>query len=248
MPYRAMVAILCCMAIAGCGGTRKSSLLLERHSRGMLDESLAVGHYARWQVEPVMQTKTQSGVEVIANYASQEFLNNFFKNEKVFGPYAGHNPYYAEHFVFYVKVANRSQRKIGINPAEFALIDDRGNQLSAIGVDYVTAFAEFRQPVSTVTRGVIEEARPGYFGFSLPVGRFFAQKPQWRFALLKQSSLQAGYLHSSVAHDGLIAFWNPSTEAKTIKLILTNIKTDFDANDWPRESLDVVFEFKVSAQ
>jgi hypothetical protein len=242
---RVVMGAMIFVMVSGCGGARKSSLLLERPARGPLDEAQTFAHRVAWTVAPVMQTKTQNGVEVVVNYASQTYLNNFFQNEKVFGLLAGRNPYYPEHFVFYVKIANESPKKIRIDPMEFTLVDDRGNQLAAIGVDYVTAFADYRQPMSTATRGVLEEARPGYFGLSFPVGRLVAQKPQWRFALLKQSALQAGYLHPGVIHDGLVTFWNPSTEAKKLRLLVNGIKTSFDANDWPKESIDFVFEFDV---
>ena len=241
-----VMGVMALLMISGCGGARKSSLLLERNARGPLDEATTVGHGVLWKVTPVMQTKTQNGVEITVNYASQDYLNNFFKNQKVFGEMAGHNPYYPENFIFYVNVSNQSSKKIRIDPMDFSLVDDRGNQLSTIGVDYVTALADYRQPVSTVTRGVLEEARPGYFGLSLPVGKFFAQKPQWRFALIKQSSLQTGYLHPGVVHDGLIVFWSPSTNARKLRLIMPSIKTNFDAEDVPKDSLDFVFEFDVA--
>lgn len=233
------------MCVAGCGG-RKSSLLLERQARGPIGEVSAVAKPVFWHLEPVMQTQTQAGIEVNINYASHEYLKNFFSNTAVFGTYAGANPYYPEHVVFYVKIANRSDKKIRITPAEFTLIDDRGNQYSTVGTDYVTAFAEYRQPVATTTRGVLENASPGYFGFSFPLGKLIASKPQGQFALLQQSSLQAGYLYPGVVHDGLIAFWSPSAAVKRLRLLITNIKTDFDANDWPKAALEFPFEFDAT--
>ena len=229
----------------GCGGHR-SSLLLERQARGPIAEEPEVAKPILRRLEPVMQTKTQGNIDVNVNYASSEYLHNFFTNTHLFGEFAGTNPYYPEHLVFYVKIANRSDRKIRIQPNDFTLIDDRGSQYSTIGTDYVTAFAEARQPVSTTTRGLLENANPGYFGFSFPVGKLMATKPQGRFALLQQSSLQSGYLYPGVIHDGLIAFWNPAMEAKTLRLLITNIKTDFDANDFPRTSLEFAFEFAVA--
>jgi len=240
----AALAAAALLGLAGCG--RKSSLLLERQAVGPIAEEPLVAQQIAWHLVPVMQTQEQEGVEVNVNYASPEYLRNFFSNRSLFGPFAGPSPYYPEHMVFYVKIANRSDRKIHINPAEFTLIDDRGNQYGAIGVDYVTAYAESRKPVSTTTRGVIEEARPGYFGLSLPVGKLFASKPQAEFARLKQSSLQHGYLYPSVIHDGLIAFWNPPESATRLRFLIANIKTDFDANDEPRTVLDFAFDFSAS--
>ena len=242
---RFVIGIIALLVVAGCSGSRKSSLLLERPTRGPLEESPMVGHRVNWKLEPVMQAKAQNGVEVTVNYASYEFLNNFFKNPKVFGEAAGKNPFYPEHFVFYVNITNKSGHKIKIDPMEFALVDDRGNQLSAIGVDYVTAFADFRQPVSTVTRGMLDEARPGYFGIGLPIGKIL-RKSQWRFAMLKQTALQSGYLHAGVSHDGLITFWSPHPDAKQLHLIMSNIKTDFSPNDEAKAAADFVFDFNVA--
>ena len=241
------LAMALMLFVAGCGG-RRSALLLERYARGPLAEVPAVGKGVSWTVDPVSQTQTEGQVEVTVTHASVKFLAGFFSNRQVFGEFAGHNPYFPEHLVFYVQIANRSSQRIRLAPSEFAMVDDRGNQYSPLNVDYVTAFAEYRAPMATVTRGVLQEASPGYFGFSLPVGKMVAAKPQGRFALIQQSSLQAGYLHAGVTHDGLIAFWSPSREAKTLRLLLGNLKTDFDANDVPRKSLEFPFTFRVSPE
>jgi hypothetical protein len=201
-----------------------------------------------WHLAPESQTKTDGDVEVTVRFASAQYLQDLFSNKALFGGYAGKNPFYPEHLVFYVKIANRSQYKIRFNPAEFTLIDDRGNQYSTVGADYVTAFGESRQPVATTTRGLLEGASPGYFGISLPVGRLVAQKPQGQFALLQQSALQSGYLYPGVVYDGLVAFWNPPAGERKLRLLITNVKTDFDANDLPRVSLEFPFEFSATIQ
>ena len=242
--------VLCmvgCVLVTGCAG-RKSSLLLERQARGPLEEEPAVGKAIAWRVDPSTQTETKDGVEVTVNHASPDYLKHFFSNKAVFGDFAGKkaNPFYPEHLVFYVKIANHSEGKIRISPAEFVLVDDRGNQYSTVGVDYITAFGEYRRPVSTTTRSMLEEARPGYFGFSFPVGKLLASKPQGQFALLQQSSIQPGYLYPGVAYDGLIAFWNPVPSAQKLRVLITNIKTAFDATDAPRATLEFPFEFNVT--
>lgn len=235
------------VCLAGCGA-RRSSLLLERHARGPLAEAPEVAHRVNWLLEPMTQTQEQGQIEVTATFASPDYLGRFFSDRKIFGSFAGPNPYFPENLVFYIKIANQSDRRILVNPGEFALVDDRGNQYTPIGVDYVTAIAESRQPVSTVTRGVLEDARPGYFGLSLPVGKLFAGKPQGRFALIKQSALQAGYLHPGVVHDGLVAFWSPAKLATTIRLLVANVKTNFDANDLPNTSWEFPFTFQAIQQ
>ena len=226
----------------GCAG-HKSSLLLERQVRGSLTEEALVGRAVPWHLQPVTLTKTQKGIEVTVTAASREFLKGFFSNRATFGDFAGTNPFFPEHLVFYVKIANHGDKQISINPTVFAVTDDRGNQYHVLGEDYITAFAESRQPKATLTRGVLEEARPGYFGVRLPVGKLFAAKPQGRLALLSQSALKPGPLFPGTVYDGLISFWNPPATANTLRLLLTEIKTDFDADDLPKTSVDFVFEF-----
>jgi len=240
-----MVGLVVLLAVAGCGG-RKSSLLLERNARGPIDEALFVAHRLEWRLEPVQQSQTKQGVEVTVNHASREYLDNFFQNKKLFGAYAGRNPYYLENLVFYIQIANHGKGKVFVDPGAFVIVDDRGNQYTIVGMDYVTALADARAPFATATRGVIEEARPGYFGLSLPLGKMVSAKPQGQFALLKQSSLQAGYYHPGVIHDGLIAFWNPSVNATKVRLRIADIKTDFSADNLPQTSLDFEFDFTAT--
>jgi len=231
-------------AVTGCGSRRESSLLLERQARGPLAEERAGSRFIAPVLTPATQTKTNAGIEVTATYASAEFLHAFFSNQQVFGPHAGMNPYFPEQLVFYVKIANTSAKKIRLDPADFALLDDRGRQYRVLNLDYTTALAEAKAPVSTVTRGVIDEARPGYFGVGVPVGKLFA-KSQRRFALLNMSTLQGGFLQPGVTYDGLVAFWSPHPDATRLKLALINLKTDYTAQDLPQTTLDFIFEFTI---
>lgn len=232
------------VATTGCAN-RRSSLLLERQARGSLVQEPGVATQIGWLLEPEKQTKTDHDIEIAVEYAPPTHLVDFFNNRNVFGEFAGLNPYFNEQLVFYVKVANTSDKKIRIVPADFVLLDNRGNQYNALQTDYIMAMAESKAPVSTVTRGVINEARPGYFGIGLPVGKLFPASQQ-RFALLQMSQLKEGYLHPGVTYDGLISFWNPHQDATSLKLVLGNLKTDFDANDWPKTSVDLVFEMKAT--
>lgn len=237
----------CCVAIwllAGCG-SKQSSLLLERHARGPLAENATIAQRVNWKLDPATRTQEQRKIEVTVTYASLDYQRTFFSDRSVFGPFAGHSPYFLENLVFYVKVANHSDKRILIDPTLFVLSDDRGNQYATINEDYVNALAEARAPMATATRGVIEEARPGYFGVGLPIGKLFATKPQGRFALIKQSSLQRGLLYPGVVHDGLVAFWSPTTQATTLQLLVTNIKTDFDSHDEAQASLEFPFTFRA---
>ena len=242
-----IVGLVGALCVSGCS-SKKSSLLLERQARGPIEEEGGVAKAADWRVIPVMDTQTKDGIEVNVNFCSREYLKNFFANQNVFGAYAGQNPYYPEHMVFYVKITNKTDKKIRINPVEFTMVDDRGNQYALVGTDYVTAFAEAKKPVSTTTRGLLESASPGYFGVSVPVGKMFATKPQDQFARLQLSTLQSGYLYPGVVHDGLIAFWNPVLKATKLRLYIGNIKMDFDSMDQPKSSVDLTFEFTATIQ
>ena len=231
--------------LAGCG--HKSSLLLQRQARGPLVEESQVAQVVHWVLEPGTVTKTISDIDITVMYGSHDFLQKFFSNKDIFGEYAGMNPYFPEQLTFYIKLINRSGKKLRIDPGDFALLDDRGNQYGPLGIDYTTALEEAKSPAATVTRGVIEDARPGYFGVGVPVGKFMATKPQRRYALLSMANLQAGMIHSGVTYDGLVTFWAPSRQASKLTLLLTNIKTDFNADDKPQTSLEVPIEFTATS-
>lgn len=240
MMRRVAICLLGMVIVAGCA-TRKPSLLLERKARGPLAEMLTLAKRTNWVLEPVTQTQDKEKISVTVTVATKEYLSDFFRKRELFGEYAGQNPYFPENLVFYVKVANMSNERVRISPWEFVLVDDRGNQYSPLDVDYVDALADTRRPAQTITRGLLQEARPGYFGVSVPIGRMFAQKPQGRFALIKQCSLQTGYLYPGVMHDGLVAFWSPDQQATSMRLHVTNLKTAFDANELPQKNLEFVF-------
>lgn len=239
-----VVALLVVIGVAGCSG-RKSSLLLGRFARGTLTDSRSVAQPFKLRLVPGSQTATQNGVEVMVTHATREYQNDLFRNETIFGKFAGKNPYYSQQLVFYVRITNKSPtEEVFIDITQFKLIDSRGNQLATIGHDHIEAFTKYKTPLSSATRGIVEGASPGFYGISLPIGKAF-RKSQWRYALLQQSALQQGYLYPNVVHDGLIAFWTPSNLAEQFTLRLSNIRTDFDAKGEPVTSLDFVFEFDL---
>ncbi len=234
------------LAAAGCSSVKRtSSLSLERRARGALTEELDVAQGISWQLDPASQTQDQEGVEVSVTFAPSAYLAQLFRNRQIFGPYAGKNPFFPENIVFYVKVANRSQQRIRIDPNLFVLVDDRGNQYSPLTADYIDALEEARQPVVTTTRGLLSEARPGYFGLSLPVGKLVSAKPQGRFALIKQSALLGGYLYPGVVYDGLVSFWSPNRKITNLRLLVSGVKTDFDPDDVAHKALEFPFAFQV---
>jgi len=242
--FRGVGTFLVLVTALGCGG-RTSSLLLQRQARGPIAEEQAVAKGVQWVLEPSTQTKIQDGVEVSVTHTTMDYLDQFFRNQSIFGRYAGLNPFFPEQLVWYVKIANRSGQALRVNPDRFLLLDDRGNQYHFLSPDYSTALAEAKAPVGTATRGVFEEARPGYFGVGLPVGKLIG-KSQQRYALLQMSGLQAGDLYDGVVYDGLVSFWSPHTEAKRLKLILNDIKTQFNPNGEAGKTLEFVFEFTAN--
>ncbi|MBI4323569.1 MAG: hypothetical protein HY596_04750 [Candidatus Omnitrophica bacterium] len=219
--------------------------MLERQARGPIAEEQAVATSVIWALEPATQTKTQNGLDISLTHATMPYLNKLFNNKQVFGGHAGLNPYFREQLVFYVRIANHTGKRVRIEPDRFVLLDDRGSQYHFLSPDYGTALAESKAPVATTTRGILDDARPGYFGVGLPVGKIIG-KPQQRFALLELASLQAGDIYDGVVYDGLIAFWSPHWESQKLKLILGGIKTNFDAADLPQAVLEFVFECAAS--
>ena len=246
MRHSVTLWILSACLITGCA-SRRSSLLLERQAVGPLEQEPGVAKVFDWHLQPDTQTQTKGDVEVTVRHTSHDWLNEFFKNKEIFGSFAGANPYRLEHLVFYVKVSNHSKNKIRIAPGDFVVVDDLGNQYPSISIGHVTALAEYKAPVASVTRGVLSEAKPGYFGLSVPIGKFLGAPPQGPFALLMQSGLESGFLYPGVVHDGLVAFWSPSLRATKLRLIVTNVKTNFDANDWPQASLEFPFDFDATS-
>ena len=241
---RAFTALTLLLAIAapGCGG-RKSSLLLERQSRGPMDLEGGVARPETWVLDPMTQTKTLNGVEITATFAHPAYLRELFSNRDIFGPYAGLNPFFREQLIFYIKVNNKSGKKLRIDPEQFVLLDEKGNQYHSLSADYGSALAEAKKSaVAKTARGVVDDANPGYFGVNLRVGKLVPESQQ-RFALLKMATLQSGYLYDGVTYDGLIVFWSPHTESRKLKLLLSNIKTNFGPNDEPQGLLDFAFEF-----
>ena len=240
----AVIGVLAGATLTGCSA-RQSSLLMERQSKGPLTDEELAARQASWTLEPASQTKTEGSVEVTATHADGDYLKKLFSEKRIFGGYAGPNPFFSEQMVFYIKFTNTGAKKIRITPNDFVLLDDQGNQFHTLSADYAQALAEAKRPVTTFTRGTLENASPGYFGLSLPIGKVIGKDVR-RFAVLKMASLDAGYIYNGVSYDGLIAFWNPHPASQKLRLILANVKTDWLPNDDPAASVDVRFEFSAT--
>ena len=64
--------------------------------------------------------------------------------------------------------------------------------------------------------------------------------------LIKQVRLAGGYVHPGIAYDGYVAFPRPHPNATSIRLLVANLKTDFNAADEPISAVD--FEFPLSVR
>ena len=241
---RLMICGTILVLIGGCVG-RKSSVLLDRPAVGPITEEEGVARQALWTFDPVTQSATKDGIEATVTFYSHSDLLKFFSDKKIFGAYAGLNPYFPENVVFYVKLINHNGKKIRIDPNEFVMLDDRGNQYMPLSPDYITALAEYHGPFATFTRGLLEDARPGYFGIGFPIGKMIG-KPQRRIALLKMATLQGGVLYDGVVCDGFVAFPSPNAQVRQVKLVLSNLKTSFDPSDRPQTVVDFSFDFTAA--
>ena len=157
-----VVALLVVIAVAGCSG-RKSSLLLGRFARGSLTDARSIAQPLTPRLLPSSHTVTQNDIEVTVTHAPREYQDDLFRNEAIFGKFAGKNPYYPQQLVFYVRIANNSSTEAFVDVTQFKLIDDRGNQLETIGHDYIEAFTKYSTPISSTTRGIVEGVSPGFY-------------------------------------------------------------------------------------
>lgn len=239
------VLVVAAVPLSGCG-RKRSSLLMERRARGPFALERQFGTRQVVYLHPPERTITQDGIEVTARFSSLANLNTYFQNSEIFGKDAGINPFQPENTVFYVQVVNRSTKRLLFDPDQFVLVDDMGVQYSYLSPDYLNALAEARVSVGEATRMGLGKA-PSVYG--VDVGGFAAglvPKSQKRLALLKQVSLNKGTLFPGVIYDGYISFIRPHKDAKHLRLIVGNVKTDFDANDAPRRAIDFPFEFDVT--
>lgn len=247
-PWRSAYALLgACLIVTATGcAQRRSSLLMERRARGPFALERQYGTRQVVYVHPPERTIKQDGIEMTVRFASMGDLNKYFHHSEIFGKDAGLNPFQAENVVFYVQVVNHSGKRISMDPDQFVLVDDLGIQYSYLSPDYLNALAESRVTVGQTTRLAISKA-PSVYG--VDVGGFASNlipQSQKRLALLKQVSFSRGTLFPGVVYDGYISFIRPHKDAKHLTLIVSNVKTDFDASDIPKRAVDFPFEFDVT--
>jgi hypothetical protein len=245
--YRSLLVLMVpclLLTMVGCSGKR-SSLLLERKARGQVAYEKQYGTRQVVYAYPPEHVATQQDVEITVKFYSLADLGDYFKRKELFGSDAGANPFYPQNLVFYVQIRNNSNKRITIDPAEFYLVDDLGAQYTLMSIDYLEALANEKMGVADMTRMGLKKA-PDVYG--VDVGGFasgIVPTSRKRFALLKRVSLSKGPLLPGVVYDGFIFFIRPHKDAKDIKLILSNVKTDFDPGNLPKRSMNFTYDFEL---
>lgn len=197
------------------------------------------------RLNPATASLSKEGIDVTLRYASPQELEKFFENREIFGPFAGKNPYPEETLVFYLKIANHGGKKIRVNPDDFVLIDNLNIQYSELSPDNISALYESRAGVWSFAK-VTGDLAPGYYGAPLKVaGSLGAGSGRKQHYLMKQVRLAAGYVYPGIAYDGYIAFPRPHPSSTSVRLLIQDIKTDFNPADVPGNAVHFEFPFQI---
>ncbi len=241
---RPIVLLLVLAGTAGCG---KGFAIMER-PKGEIGLRQPEALLVPLSVTPPTLSVSKIGVDVTVRYASPTELDRFFSDEKIFGKQAGKSPYPPETLIFYVKVANRSQKKIKVNPDDFVLIDNLNIQYAELSPDNISTLYEAKASVWSFAKTTGDLA-PGPYGVPLKVvaaaggGGGGGRKIHY---LIKQVRLAAGYVHPGIAYDGYVAFPRPHPNTTSVRVLIANIKTDFNPDDTPATAID--FEFPLTVK
>lgn len=225
----------------GCG---TSGLYLEQTRKGRL--GYIEGEVkTELRISPKAIEKEKAGIKIRVEHYSHEELDEVFKDRRKFGKLAGGDPFPEETIVFLVRVANNSRSKIKVNPSEFVIVDDLGNQYLYLNPDSIIHIYESKSVVYSFAKST-QELAPGIYGAPADLASTIAGgRIRRKFYLLKQIELGGGYVYPTVVYDGYVAFLKPISSANKLKLIFANIKVKFDSDDRAQESLDFEFEFNI---
>lgn len=196
-------------------------------------------------LKPATASQSKDGLDVTIRYASPEELDKFFEDKKIFGPLAGKNPYPPKTLIFFVKIANFSGKKIYVNPDGFVMIDNLNIQYSELSPDNISSIYESKSSLWSFAKTTGDLA-PGPYGAPFKVaGAMGAGGGRKQHYLIKQVRLAAGYVFPGIAYDGYVAFPRPHPGSGSIRLLIHNIKTDFNAADEPAQAIHFEFPFGV---
>ncbi len=197
------------------------------------------------RVSPATASQSKEGIDVTVRYASPEELNKFFEDKKIFGPLAGKNPYPPNTLVFFIKLANFSGKKIRVDPNDFVMIDNLNIQYAELSPDNISSLYESKAGVWSFAKTTGDLA-PGPYGLPLKVpGALGAGSGRKQHYLIKQVRLAPGYVFSGVAYDGYVAFPRPHPSSNSVRLLINNLKTDFNPADVPTQAVHFEFPFSV---
>ncbi len=235
------VGVILTLGASGCGG----GLAMTERPKGEVEmrrpESLPLSVV----IDPVAASLSKGGIDVTVRYASPEELEKFFSNEQVFGKLAGKNPYPVETMIFYLKIANHSGKKIKVNPDDFVMIDNLNIQYAELTPDNISALYESKANIWAYAKTTGDLA-PGPYGIPLrAAGMAGGTSGRKLHYLIKQVRLAPGYVHAGIAYDGYVAFPRPHPNATSVRLLIANLKTDFNAADEPISAVDFEFPFNV---
>jgi hypothetical protein len=200
------------------------------------------------RLNPATASLSDGGIDVTVRYAPQEELDSFFSKKKIFGKLAGRSPYPPQTLVFYIRVFNHSGKLIYVDPADFVLIDNINVQYSELSPDNISALLESRVSVWSFAKTTGDLA-PGPYGAPLKVASALGSGGGRKLHyLIKQVRLSPGYVHPGIAYDGYVAFPYPHPNADSIRLLIYNIKTDFDAADEPQNAIHFEFPLRLEKE
>lgn len=233
------VALVC--GISGCRGGFTS---VER-PKGQIELRQAVVPLVPIRVNPATASVSQEGIDVTLRYASPEELEKFFSNKEIFGNLAGKNPYPPDTLIFFIKIANHSGKRIRVQPDDFVLIDNLNIQYSELSPDNISSIYEAKANAWSFAKTTGDLA-PGFYGAPLKVaGSVGSGSGRKQHYLIKQVRLAPGYVFPGIAYDGYVAFPRPHPNATSFRLLIHNLKTNFDAADIPANAVHFEFSFTV---
>jgi len=233
------ILIFLCLAISGCAG----GYVYGKKTKGRLEPVEEI-EKAAYGLTPVQQQQEEDGIRISVEYLPEENLKNIFLDKKIYGSYAGKNPYPDGMIVVRVRIENKSESRIFINPDDFVLLDELGTQYLYISPERIREVYEAKSSVYNFTKSTSSLAS-GVYGAPLDMAKSLAGRGlKKRFALLKSIELSGGYVYPGVTYDGYLCFLKPNSKAEDVKLIMSNIKTSFDVNDEALGRVDFKFDFK----
>jgi hypothetical protein len=184
----------------------------------------------------------QPGMKVTVKAVTDEELNAMYPQHSENGK-ASTNPYTYGNWVdpdlgytpnrftvFTVTVHNYTLPKINLDPAQARLTTDRGGQLLA----YLTGAGEGLE--DHLNFEDYYRSRMGHTGVE---ENRFAE----RMGLVRQTLYVDGKAFKGDVKEGFLAFDPLDPRVKKVRLELRNFVLAYDANNWPAETIDLIFPF-----